>query len=45
MALPTPQAADEAPPVNHLSAYVPGGDEQHNHHLESRRAGRLRRVA
>ncbi|HIV59280.1 MAG TPA: SIS domain-containing protein [Candidatus Stackebrandtia faecavium] len=35
--------ADETPPV-YLSANVPGGDE-HNHMLESRYAGRIRRGA
>ncbi|MEV1286218.1 SIS domain-containing protein [Micromonospora sp. NPDC049679] len=35
--------AGEAPPV-YLSANVPGGDE-HNHALESRYAGRIRRTA
>ncbi|WP_027347079.1 sugar isomerase domain-containing protein [Hamadaea tsunoensis] len=37
------QAVGEVPPV-YLSASVPGGDE-HNHTLESRYAGRLRRTA
>ena len=37
------QAAGEVPPI-YLSANVPGGDE-HNHHLESRYAGRIRRAA
>ena len=37
------QAAGEVPPI-YLSANVPGGDE-HNHTLESRYAGRIRRTA
>lgn len=37
------QAADEVAPI-YLSANVPGGDE-HNHNLESRYAGRIRRTA
>jgi uncharacterized phosphosugar-binding protein len=37
------QAAGEVPPI-YLSANVPGGDE-HNHNLESRYAGRIRRTA
>ena len=37
------EAAGEVPPI-YLSANVPGGDE-HNHTLESRYAGRIRRTA
>jgi uncharacterized phosphosugar-binding protein len=37
------QVAGEVPPI-YLSANVPGGDE-HNHTLESRYAGRIRRTA
>ena len=37
------QDAGEVPPI-YLSANVPGGDE-HNHTLESRYAGRIRRTA